>query len=171
MSLKSLATKFKNEQGVHFTKGLFYEQTPMDKSSVVYTLKDQAHEGFPSLYLLFMEAEDLTEWEFANDYLGGWAHWKQLCNCMWFKPYIERWREELELKVRGQALRRIKAEAKSNSRNAYTANKFLVDAGWRPKEENKNTKGRPTKDQVQREARKMAQTETDFNSDFERIMN
>jgi len=167
----SFATKFRNEQGVYFTKGLFFEQTLGDKSSVVYTLKDQDHEGFPSLYRLYMEAEDLTEWDFADEYLGGWGHWKQLCNCAWFKPYIERWREELELKIRGAALRRIKREAKSDSRNAYTANKFLVDAGWRPKEENKNTKGRPTKEQVKRAANEMARSETQVDEDLERILN
>jgi len=167
----SFATKFRNDQGVHFTKGLFFEQTLGNKSSVVYTLKDQDHEGFPSLYRLYMEAEDLTEWDFADEYTGGWGHWKQLCGCLWFKPYIQRWREELELKIRGAALRRIKSEAKTTSRNAYTANKFLVDAGWRQKEENKNTKGRPTKDQIKKEAQRIAQSDNDFDEDYKRIMN
>jgi len=167
----SFATKFRNNQGVYFTKGLFYEQCLGDKSSVVYTLKDQDHEGFDSLYRLYMETEDLMEWDFANAYLGGWGHWKQLCQCSWFKPYIRRWREELELKVRASALRRIKAEAKTNSKNAYTANKFLVDGAWKTKEENKNTKGRPSKDQINKAANEMARNQNEIDEDLERILN
>lgn len=169
MSSKSFSNKFRTEQGVHYTKGLFYEMTLADKSTVLYTLKDQDHEGFESLFRLYMEKGDLTEWEFANEYLGGWNHWQQLCATNWFKPYVERWRHELELKIRAAALKRIQSEAKSNSKNSFTANKFLVDSGWKSKEEKKDPVGRPSKEAIARKAKEFNLESDDINSDLERI--
>jgi len=161
--------KFKTDQGIFYTKGLFFETTLADKSTVLYTLKNEDHEGYPSLYRLYMEQADLTEWEFANKHLGGWDHWQKICECNWFKEYIQRWREELELSIRAAALRRIQAEARSSSRNAYTANKFLVDAGWKPKEEKKDSVGRPSKEAIRKKAIELVQDEELLQEDFKRL--
>ena len=128
--MDSNQTKFKNSNGVFLLKALFYETTLADKSSVIYTLKDRDHEGYPSLYRLYMETGDLTEYQFASEHLDGWAHWEALCSCVWFQPYLERWRKELTLRHKAGALKRIISEAQSSSRNAFTANKFLVQSGW-----------------------------------------
>src|SRR3990167_1337022 len=93
---------FKNASGARLTQALFYEETGADKSSVIYTLKDQDHEGFPSLYRLYIEMEDILEYEFANKYLDNWSHWEWLTQAGWFKPYVLRWRKELELKIRSK---------------------------------------------------------------------
>ena len=97
-----------------------------------------------------MESGDLTEYTFATEHLDGWAHWEALCSCVWFKPYLERWRKELTLRHKAGALKRIISEAQSSSRNAFTANKFLVQGGWVDPEE-KPKRGRPSKKEVEAE--------------------
>ena len=124
-------TKFKNASGRRYTKALFFETImDSDKSTAVYTLKDQDHAGLPSLNRLYLELADPTEYLYATKYLEVWEHWQELCACVWFEPYVDRWRVELELKLKAEALARIKAEARSTSKNAFTANKLLLDGGW-----------------------------------------
>ena len=40
-----------------------------------------------------------------------WEHWDTLCDQPWFKPYILRWRRELEAKIKSLALERILKKA------------------------------------------------------------
>jgi hypothetical protein len=115
-----------------------------------------------------MEEEDLTEYNFATKYLNGWSHWQEISNATWFKEYAKRWREELYLKVAARALNQIKALSKSSSRDAFQAQRYLIEKGWVPKEE-KNTKGRPSKEQVQQEAKRQAQDQKQLNDDFARL--
>jgi hypothetical protein len=159
---------FRSPSGSRYLKGLFYEETGADKSTVVYTLKDQDHMGFPSLYRLYMETDDPTEWKFANQHLDGWEHWEMLCRCSWFIPYVQRWRKELQLRIASHALARIMAESKTNSRDSFTANRYLLERGWMPKETNKG--GRPSKDSIRAAAHQIASEGLQVASDFDRLM-
>jgi hypothetical protein len=169
LSIPQERAKFRNSTNGRYLKGLFFEQTLADKSSVVYTLKDWDHEGFPSLYRLYMEMEDLTEYEFANKYLDGWEHWEMLNACEWFKPYVERWRKELTLKVQARALKALRAEAQSSSKNSFVANKFLVDRGWVDKSEKSHGRGRPSKDEVKKAADAIALHDKRLEEDLQRL--
>ena len=150
-------------------RGLFFETQGEDKSSVIYTLKDVDHEGFPSMYRLFMEIDDPTEWEVAQKLVDGWEHWEMLCNCSWFKPYIERWRKELELRYKSKALQKIRTEAKAGGRDAFQANKYLLEKAWEPKESDKAKRGRPTKDDIKKAADELAKADNRLSTDWERI--
>lgn len=160
-------SKFRSETNTRYLKALFFEQTLADKATVVYTLKDVDHEGYPSLYRLYMETNDPTEWKFATTYLDGWEHWEMLCGCNWFKPFVERWRRELELRMKSEALSRIMREAKTSSKESFQANKYLLEKGWEPKETSR--RGRPSKAEVQEEAHRIASVNSRLNDDFERI--
>lgn len=149
-------------------KGLFYEMTLSDKSSVVYTLKDKDHEGYPSLYRLYMETNDPTEWRFAQEHLDGWEHWEKLCEATWFKPIVARWRRELELRMKSQALSRIMSEAKTASKESFQANKYLLEKGWEPKD-SQSRRGRPSKDEIAKAAKEIATTNSRLEEDFERL--
>jgi len=161
-------TKYANNSGNYYLEGLFFERQGADKSSVVYTLKDQDHMGYPSLYRLYMESEDLLEWNFTQEHLGGWSHWEKLTKTSWFKPYIERWRKELELKLSTRYLRNIQEEALSENRGALSANKFLLERGW-DKDKQTNRRGRPSKDEILKEARTQAEQQNMIREDFERL--
>jgi hypothetical protein len=152
-----------------YYKALFFEETGADKSTVVYTLKDVDHEGFPSLYRLYMELDDPTEWEVANQLMDGWEHWENLCTCTWFKPIVERWRKEVELRMKSKALHRIRSEAKTASREAFAANKYILEKGWEPKEGSKSNRGRPTKDEIKRAADDLAKASNQLSDDYHRL--
>lgn len=163
--------KFKNNSGTYLLKGLFIETNTTDMDQAIYTLKNYDHKGYPSLYLRYMELEDPTEYEFATTYLDGWAHWEKLCQCNWFIPHIARWRLELDLKMKSQAIKKIKEVAKTNSPNMFQANKIIIERAW----ENKNPKvpakrGRPSTEEVQGELLRQVEEEKRIEEDFKRVL-
>lgn len=159
--------KFRDTNGRRLYKKLFFETTlgGEDKRKVLYTLKDQDHEGFPSLYRLYMAEADPTEYIFATKYFDSYDHWKNLSGRPWFKEIVARWREELDVKIRAEALKRIIGESKSASKNAFTANKYLLEKGWIHE-----GKGRPSKEQIQAAAKEEAQKSITLEEDFLRVV-
>jgi hypothetical protein len=171
-------SKFRNKSGVRLLKALFLETNRNNKDQILYTLKEIDWKGFPSLYRLYIEIEDLTEYQFAIKCLESWDHWLVLCETEWFKPYISRWRDELKLKIASEALQRIKTEARDDeSKNSFQANKILIDRPWEknrgvisdPPSTNVNGRGRPSKQEVQNELKRAAQEERELEEDLERI--
>lgn len=160
---------FRSTSGNRYLQGLFYEMVNADKATVVYTLKDQDHLGFASLYRLYMETADPLEYRFALKHLDGWEHWTMLCDCSWFKPYVERWRKELELKIRSEALVRVIDDAKSGSRSSAASNRLVLEKGWAVTADEKNTKGRPSKTDIKAEARRIATVQQEQADDLARI--
>ena len=144
--------KFRNSNNTRILKGLFYEMST-SKDTVVYTLKEHTHEGYPSLYEAYMSCNDPTEYSFSVQYLDSYEHWQMLCACNWFKPIVSNWRRDLSTRLRSEALQSIITEAKNpEAKNSYAANKFLVEKGW----VDKNTKGRPSKTDIKKAAEEQA---------------
>lgn len=164
-------SKFRSSTNQRLTKSLFLEESYMDQSSVLYTLKDQDHNGFPSLYRLYMEMSDPTELEFARAYFDGWEHWLMIANASWFKPYIAKWREELDVQIRANALKSIRNVASDGfHKQSYEANKFLLLGGWKP-QQGKDKVGRPSKEAIKSEAERLFENEKSINEDYKRILN
>lgn len=164
---------FRNEKNGRYTKGLFFEMTlPETRGSAIYTLKDWDHEVdgkvYKSLYRLYMEVNDPTEYKFAVAHLDGWEHWEILTNCSWFKPYVERWRRELELRMKSEALARIMRESKTSGKESFQASKYLLEKGWEPKD-TASKRGRPSKDEINREARSIVEERNRIEADYERL--
>lgn len=162
------SNSFKGTSGRRYLKGLFFETTLADKSSVLYTLKEKDHEGYPSLYRLYMECKDPTEYRFATTYLDGWSHWEELCQCTWFQPHLEQWRRELEIRMKSECLLRIMDEADNPlSKDRLRANTYLLEKGWA--KPTKNMRGRPSKQEIKEAATEMAREQEQISSDFERL--
>lgn len=162
--------KFKTPGGVRYLKALFYETTLADKSTVLYTLKDQDHQGYPSLYRLYLACEDWTEHTFATSYLDGWEHWEQLCKCNWFKPYIEAWRKELETILKARLLNRLLEDAHdTTSKTSTSSAKFLLQEGWAKEGKATAKRGRPSKDEIAQEANRLAELDNRTDYDFQRL--
>jgi hypothetical protein len=160
---------YTNSVGGWLLQALFYETTMThNRQHALYTLKDTDHLTYASLYRLYMECNDPTEYLFATTHLGGWAHWERLCECDFFKPYAERWRKELELRFRANALRNVYDLANSPSaRDKLSANKILLDGKWGKTEG--RARGRPSKEEIKSEANRLAEQERSLSTDFERI--
>jgi hypothetical protein len=148
---------------------LFYETNTTDKSQILYTLKDTDHNGYPSLYRLYMEAGDLTEYSFAIQHLDGWNHWETLCKSPWFQDYLARWRRELELKYRSAALKNLIDAANGDSRDALQANKFLIQGHWKSGEG--SGRGRPSKEEIKSKAHELASEAVKVDEDYKRLFN
>jgi len=178
---RSLSTnRFKGENLNWLLRALFLEEyvygsgeLKQDRrdnglSRVIFTLKDQdvTKDGvtYLSLYKCYLSHLDPTEYDFANTYLGGWEHWQRLLECDWFAPYIDRWRTELELKLKAQAIKEIIDEAQAGTKNSFSANKWLVANGWAP-----NRRGRPSKAEIKAQAAQIATTESRVAEDMQRL--
>lgn len=158
--------KFKNVNGVLLLKELFFE-TASNRDNVLYTLKSEDHEGFPSLYRLYMEVSDPTEYQFAIQYLDGWKHWKTLSECSWMKPFINEWRDELNVRIRSSALQTAIKKASSSDKDALTAAKYVEDVFGDGK--TKNTRGRPSKAEIKANAEQAVSEATRLKEDYSRL--
>lgn len=159
-------SRFRAPSGQRYMQGMFYEMASVDKSACIYTLKDSDHLGYPSLYRLYMQIADPTEWRFATTCLDGYEHWDMLCQSQWFQAYVTRWRYELELRIKSEALVRIEADSRSGSKSAPMSNRFLVSKGW----QDKNTKGRPSKHEIKKEASRLATIKSAEAEDLLRVL-
>lgn len=129
---------FKDKMGRYITQGLFIDHRYED-TYAVYTLKDEDFEWkgnvYPSLKRLYIEMEDPTEYLFAEKYLYGWEHWLLLKNNKALYEEIERWQEELEVRVRAKGVHTLINMADKN----FNAAKWVADGQWTQK------RGRPSK--------------------------
>lgn len=154
-----------DSQGRFRTLSLFLEIEY--KEEAIYTLKeiDHIHNGkfYPSLKRLYLEMQDPTEYEFANTYLAGWRHWQKITENKVLKNHVEEWRAELEFKLRAQAVKSMIGQAATGN---FQATKWLADRGWATR-----GAGKPTKEEVAREAKFLAKAEDEFTADIFRLKN
>lgn len=159
---------FRDRNGRWLTQALFPE-TSNDDKFLVYRLKDGISDKFnhlPCLKHLYLDCMDYTEYKFANKYLGGWEHWQRLCQNAVIGREVDKWRDELEVKLVAEGLKQITDIAiDPDNKGRLTAAKFLAEKGFKPK----RTAGRPTKDEVSREAKIAAGVTDKVSSDLERI--
>lgn len=158
-------SKMIDSMGRPLTQSLFLEVGYSDFA--IYTLKEFDHEYngkiYPSLKKLYLKEEDPTEYAFAEKYLLGWQHWRRLCENKVLAKHIEEWREELELKIRSQAIRDMQNLCASENGN-FSAAKFLADRGWE-----KRSAGRPSKAEKERHLRIEERISEEFSADIKRM--
>ncbi len=157
---------FFDNGGRALTNALFLEST-YDTKYAQYTLKeyDYEYEGkkYPSLKRLYLECEDPTEYSFVQKHMGSWSQWQRICNNKTLRPYIEDWREELEVRLRSQAIKNMIEMACSEDGN-FSAAKYLAEYGWE-----KRKAGRPTKDEVKRHLAAEEKIANEFSADIRRM--
>lgn len=154
---------FLDSEGRPKTQALFYE-IRYDPEAL-YSLKeyDLIVDGktYPSAKRLFLEIGDPTEYEFATKYFLGWKHWKRICENKQLSEHINQWREELEMKLRSEAVRQTMTMARNGS---YQAAKFMVDRGYA-----KRQAGRPTAADIEREVKFQAAIQDEYSADVIRL--
>ena len=158
---------FRDKQNRRLTKSLFVEY---DKEFGMYTLKDQdlvlGDQVYPSLKKLYLDLSDPTEYLFANTFFESLEHWNMVVDSYFFKDYIQKWRTELELKLKAEAFQAILKEAKTGK---YDAHKFLATKGWIDKTQDPKRRGRPSKQEIDQNASELAYLSTDIDEDLKRI--
>lgn len=163
-------TKFRNSQGQLWTERLIWEVANTTKINVLYTLgREDRTEGekvIRSLYRLYMEIADPTEYTFAVTCFEGWDHWLQITETYWMKPLLVSWRRELEVKLRSAALNRIITAASGTGKEAAALNRFIVERGY---DTPRSTKGRPSKSDIAQAAHDQAQASMSTTEEAKRV--
>ena len=108
-------------------------------------------DNYLQYYKLYIEEDDPTEYSFVKKHIGTLEEWDSLCLTPWFKPIISQWRKEVELKIKSKALRALRLVACGDTRDAFVANRYLLDGNW--KETKK--RGRPSKQEIEEEKNKI----------------
>lgn len=166
--------KFRDPSGNRlYTRSLFLEMLSSSNNNsetdtALYTLKPYDYKGLPSLKRLYLEMEDETEYNFAYKYFESYDHWMKIQELSWMKDLIAEWRHELQIKIKAGALTRIKVDAKSNSKSAFQANRYLLEKGWVDKEEKRRV-GRPSKAEIHKAIKEKAEEEERWMKDADRI--
>lgn len=153
-----------DDRGRYKTLSLFLE-IAYDKDAI-FTLKDYDHEYngkmYYSLKKLFLEESDPTEYAFANKYLASWDHWQKICNNKVLATHVDKWRLELELKLRSEGIQHILKSARKKGN--WLAAKFLAEKGWETRQA-----GRPSKEEIEKNIAIESQIQNEFSDDIARL--
>lgn len=148
--------KMKDKMLRYYTRGLFKE-LPLkkhDNFDPVFTAKNYDRHGLPSFKRLFVELNDPSGYIPAMVLLGSWDHWLKLCEQTWFQKLLVHSTEELEVKLRAQALMDIRVIAESEKGGALAAAKYLAEGAWKKTQTRKGNIGRPKKGETKKEIEK-----------------
>lgn len=158
-------SKFKDSMGKYITQSLFLEMG-YNADMAVYTFKDADYEYkgtvYPSLRALYLKTMDPTEYIFAEKYLWGWEHWQRILDNKELRKEIDKWREELEVKLRAYGLMNALEHAKGN----FTAAQWVANGKWKPYSKQG---GRPSKQDQAREKEIRQKAADEAERDAERL--
>lgn len=130
----------KDHNGRYRTQSLFYE-TNHSEMEAMLSLKDYNFKKndkiYYSLKLIYLSYEDITEYQFALDVFGSWKHWNRIKSNALLAPYIQEWADELEVKIRSNAIRAMVKTAASEGSKGISAAKWLADRKWQSKDSKK----------------------------------
>jgi len=154
--------KLMNDMNMVYTTGLFHEFNNQSAGAIpVYTLKTYDWKGHLSMYKIYMECS--SEYEAAMKLLGCWSHWKRLCTCSWFIPYIESWKEEVL--VREAAVGKAVIIKAAEDGNVAAAKELLKQMDKR------KGPGRPSKEQKNLEKKRQSEVDLKVVSLLSRMDN
>lgn len=148
----------KAPNGRELTQALFYEMGNGSHEYAIYTLKDEDIERdgvlYLSLFKLYMDCEDPTEYNFAMAAGLSWRQWEairsnkaikaQLAKMKWYNGFDD-WADELEVKIRSKA---VCSGIKASNTGNFQATKWVAEYGWR-----KRAPGAPSKEEKTKAAK------------------
>jgi hypothetical protein len=158
----------KDSIGRYMTGALVREQYQPNhvKFKPIFTIKDYDHDGLISMKRVYMEEADPTEYRPAMKLFGDWGHWQKFLTLEWFKPIVESWREELEIKLRSDAIKGIVSMSKQENPTGLNAMKFLANKEYVPDEKKR---GRPSKKEIARNMKIQQGIKNETEEDMKRL--
>lgn len=175
MSRKSYKyQELKDDMGRYRTQSLFWEYRFKEdeaKYPPLFTIKDYDLEKdgitYPSLKQIYMGYDHIPgfEYEFAMDVFNSWDHWNKLANetIPVIRNEFRAWREELEIKLKAAAIKSLILTSKEPDAKGFNAAKYLADKGYAPQ------RGRPSKEEVEREKKVQAGVSKELEDDMARL--
>jgi len=155
--------QFLDTSGRPLTQSLFLELGYRDEA--IYTLKDHDYEykgrKLKSIRKVYLETADPTEYQFATENFLSWDHWNRICANKQIAAHINEWREELEVKLRSNAVRMNIAAAQAGN---YQAAKWVADRGWTTR-----AAGRPSKAEVAKNLKIESEIQSEYGADVIRL--
>lgn len=113
----------------------------------------------------FVELGDPTGYDWAMKYLDSYDHWIRLMKTEWFRVQYESALAELLMKFKAAALKRIQEiQTSANEGQALAASKYMAERGWE-----KSGRGRPSKEEVTGEMKKLTRDIEQTDQDFDRL--
>lgn len=163
-----MKNEFKDKGGRWRSASLFWEER-IEGYTPIFTTKDEdlvkgdiTYKSLKQIYLSYNHIPGY-ELDFANEILGGWNHWLKLADVSLIKGLIQSWREELDIRIKADALRMMMEASKDGDAKGVNAAKYLADKGY------EKTRGRPSKAEVIRETKIQAGATKELHDDMERI--
>lgn len=127
-------TKFLDGSGKRVITGLFKEFARCDVKFKPWATLEEWKE-------VFLECRDPSEYKAAMTIVGNWDHWNEIRNHPTIKPHVDRWHEELAVKLKSEAILAMVAQSKQPGGTA--AAKWLASKGYT---EGVKPVGRPQKE-------------------------
>ena len=160
--------KAKDHLGAWRTQSLFFELNKTNMDDAVFSLKQydliKPNKTYPSLYLLYMQYNDPTEYQFATEVLGSWSHWQKMLNNKQIREKVEEWRAEVEVRMMSDSIKNM-VRAGREGVKGIAANKYIMEKGWLKRA------GRPSKEEVEREKKVMLKFDKELDEIFEGLGN
>jgi len=157
----------KGGAGAYITQSLFYETRDAQFTPLMtLTEEDKIFEGkvLPSLRKIYMEESDPTEYNVAMRVFGSWRLWTKLCGNKKVMQYIQSYRDELEVKLRSEAVKALMETATQDGAKGTSAAKYIAEKGW-----DKRKAGAPSKAEVKGQMNVLTGIDKEIQDDFERL--
>jgi hypothetical protein len=154
----------------YLTTSLFWEtRKPDQKHTPIFTTKNHEHvvDGveYISLKRIYMSYDHVPglEYEFALDVFDNWEHWVYLAENSNLKHKVREWREELEIRIKAQAMFTILRQSRDKEKGFQAAKTLVTD------EHKEKRRGRPSKEEVERQKKIAAGVNDTLAADMERL--
>jgi len=158
--------------GRPFTRQLFWEEwvdLPIDQRVIEpkYSLyRDKP--GLINFGKAYVEARDPTGYAVSQELLYDYSHWQTLLRCKWFLAAKEVWDRELDAAIASEGMAKIRQLlADGLPAQQLAAAKYLANREYR--KDKSATKGRPSNDQIAKEAARQAEFDRELADDAKRI--
>lgn len=147
------------------TKSLFYEYRNPNYP-YVFTLKDydivlENGDAIKSFKQVYLSLNDPTEHLIATEVLTSIDHWRQLSKASWIRDIVDVCREELEIKMRCEAIKHVARQSEEST----SAAQFLAQGKW------KQQRGRPSKEEKDRALKLETIIEDEVDELYSRAIN